>query len=59
MDLDRILVQLWESHAIRTKVMYSAAEEKKPVCEYLEGLLPEMTERGIIELVESVESYVP
>jgi len=60
MDLDRLLVKLWESHAVRTKVMYSAVrEEKKAVCEYLGGLLPEMTEKGIIELVGSVESYVP
>jgi len=60
MDLGRLLVKLWESHAIRTKVMYSAAEEeKKHVCEYLGGLFPEAMERGIIELVESVELYAP
>jgi len=59
MDLDRHLVQLWESHAIRTKVKYSVASEEKMVCGYTRGLLPEMTKRGIIELVDSVGLYVP
>jgi len=53
MNLGRLLVQLWESNATRTKVIYSAArEENKTVCEYLGGLLPEMTERGVVDLVE-------
>jgi len=60
MDLDRLLVQLWESHAIRTGLVYNAAgEREKAVCEYIKGLLPEITERGIVELVESVELYAP
>ena len=53
MDLDRLLVQVWESHAIRTKVICGAAE-KKVMCGYIGSLLPEITKRGIIELVESV-----
>jgi len=59
MDLDHHLIQLWESHAIRTKVIYSVAREEKVVCGYIRGLLPEMTKRGIIELVDSVGLYVP
>jgi len=59
MDLDRHLVQLWELHAICTKVIYSAAREEKVVCGYIRGLLPEMTKRGIIELVDSDELYAP
>jgi len=51
-DLDRLLVQLWESHAIYTKIVYSTEEEgRKAACGYIGGLLPEMTERGIIEVV--------
>ncbi|KAF9644822.1 hypothetical protein BDM02DRAFT_3190267 [Thelephora ganbajun] len=51
MDLDRILVQLWESHGIRLKVMYFVTEEKKGIQrERIGGLLPKITERGVIEL---------
>jgi hypothetical protein len=42
LDLDRLLVQLWESHSIRPTVM-SAAEHKK---ESVGVLFPEITERG-------------
>jgi len=52
MDLDRHLVQLWESHAISTKVIYSAAMEKKATFEWIMNLLPETTKRGIIDLAE-------
>ncbi|KAF9645554.1 hypothetical protein BDM02DRAFT_495077 [Thelephora ganbajun] len=54
MDLDRILVRSWESYGIRPKVVYSeAGGEKETTC--IGSLLPEITERGIIELVDSVE----
>jgi len=53
MDLDRLLVQLWESHGIRTRMVYAAKrKEKKERSGYVGGLLPEMTARGIIELVD-------
>ncbi|KAF9643900.1 hypothetical protein BDM02DRAFT_1281204 [Thelephora ganbajun] len=48
--LDRVLIQLWESHGIRPKVMYSVTEEKKEIQrERIGGLLPETTGRGVIE----------
>ena len=50
--LDRILVQLWESRGIRTR---AACQESKGEEKCLECLLPEMTKRGIIELVDSIE----
>jgi hypothetical protein len=53
--LDHTLVRLWKSHAIRTRVTYSAVRRKERVCEYIRGLLPEGTKKGIIELVNSVE----
>jgi len=53
MDLDRLLVQLWESRIVRPKIVYSAAKGKEEmVCEWIRDLLPEITERGIIDLVE-------
>ena len=46
MDLNGLLALLWESHAVCTKVLYVGEVEKKLVT----GLLPEVTERGIVEL---------
>ena len=46
--LDRLLVQLWESHSIRPKVVSATAQKK----ESIGVLFPEITERGIIDLIE-------
>jgi hypothetical protein len=54
-DLDRILVRLWESHSVRTRV-YSVGVEDGEVCEFIRGLLPETAERGAVELVEYADS---
>ena len=49
MDLDRILIQFWELRGISPTIMYSAAEiEEKGA---MGVLLPEITKRGITELV--------
>ena len=55
--LDRVLVQLWESYSIHSKVKYSRVwrEEKREeneVAEFVGCLLPETTKKGIINLVE-------
>lgn len=55
MNVDHSLVRLWESHAIRTRATYSTVRGKETVCEYIMGLLPEGTKRGIIKLVNYVE----
>jgi hypothetical protein len=47
LDLDRLLVQLWESYSIRPKAVVSTIEA---VC--VEYLLPEMTKRGIVDFAE-------
>ena len=58
MDLDRLLVKFWESRGIRPKVLYDVSEnEKEATCKSIGCLFPEITERGIIELVNCVESY--
>jgi hypothetical protein len=49
LDIDRLLVQLWESRSIRPKVMCTA---KKDMGDRIGSLLPEVTERGIIDLAE-------
>ena len=52
MDLDRLLVQSWEARAIRLKIMYSAyMKEEEATSVYVGVLLPEITKRGISELV--------
>lgn len=50
-DLDHFLVQLWESNAIHTRVIYRLKGEKE-ARECVRGLLPEMTKRGTVELVD-------
>jgi hypothetical protein len=53
LGLDRLLVQLWESRSIRPKVVYPRAMDGKRGLRAWAGyLLPEITKRGIIDLVE-------
>ena len=54
-DLDHTLVQLWESSMIATRVVYTAGKEETGAREYVERLLPEMTKRGIVELVGYID----
>ena len=46
MELDYVLAQLWESHAVRTKISFHS-ERGEETCEFVGGLLPETTRRGI------------
>ena len=52
MDLDRTLIQLWELHAVRMEISYYSEGKGKRACEFVGGLLPEVTRRGIIKLVD-------
>lgn len=59
-DLDHVLVQIWESCAVHTKVRYSEATEGwSATHKLIGGLLPEMTRRGKIQLIDSAESDEP
>lgn len=53
LELDRLLIQLWESHSIRPKLLYYAPsgkdEEGPRSC--VESLLPEIMGRGLADLV--------
>jgi len=52
LDLDRILVQLWESRSIRIRVIRtSLRSEKHGMRDCIGHLLPEMMRRGMIDLV--------
>jgi hypothetical protein len=52
LDLDRFLVQLWESRSIRPKVACTPRQTRQELVDLIECLLPEITKRGIIDLVE-------
>ena len=54
-DLDPLLVQFWKSHSIRTKILHprpSPENQGSGVMYWYKHLLPESTERGIIDLAE-------
>jgi len=51
-DLDHLLVQFWASHSLRPKVMYESGKWGKEMRDYATMLLPELTRRGIIDLVQ-------
>ena len=51
LDLDRLLVRLWESNSIRPRVECDGRGEEEQSLNYCIGcLLPEITRRGIIDL---------
>ena len=54
MDLDRLLVRFWESHSIRPKIRRGGVSrrEKEDAIDCVLRLLPEMTKRELIDLVE-------
>jgi hypothetical protein len=53
LDLDRLLVQLWESRSVRPKIICVAhVKEGRYVKDCVGRLLPEITGGGIIDLAE-------
>ena len=53
LDLDHLLAQLWESHFIRPRIISMTPDEEQGTRRDSIGcLLPEITTRGIIDLVE-------
>ena len=48
-DLDRLLVQLWTSHSIRPKIVYEMGRGGNNLAP---SLLPELTRRGVVDLVD-------
>ena len=52
-DLDQLLVQFWTSHSIRPQVVYVARKGGKDLRTDAPNLLPELTRRGLVDLVEA------
>ena len=51
-DLDRVLLQLWTSRSIRPKIGYQGRKGGCDLRELVLKLLPELTSRGVVDLVE-------
>jgi hypothetical protein len=51
-DLDRVLVQFWTSHSIRPKIKYDAGREWNNLNSLAPSLLPELTRRQVVDLLE-------
>ena len=54
--LDPLLVQLWESHSIHTRILFPQLgpdDEGRRVADWPEGILPESSKQGIINLAKS------
>jgi len=49
LDLDCLLVRFWDSNSLRSRVTYRPV---KGMSDHMAGLLPELTRRGIVELVQ-------
>ena len=52
-DLDRLLARFWTSHSIRPQVVYVVGKEGKDFRGTAPSLLPELTRRGLVDLVEA------
>ena len=57
LELDEVLVQLWESHSVRSEVVYDACREicGRKAGRRVENLLSGAMARGIVHLVERCE----
>ena len=51
-DLDQLLVEFWVSHSVRPKMMYEPGTWGEEMGVHVGRLLPELTSRGIIDLVQ-------
>ena len=49
LNLDRFLVNLWESLSIRPSITRPLSREKSGISDCIESLVPEMAGRGMIE----------
>ena len=58
LDFDHLLVQFWESRSIRLRVMSTmSTREERAVRDLIGRLLPEITRRGIVDLVQSAYGW--
>ena len=51
-DLDRLLIQFWTSRSVRSQFVYGRDEGGNYLRDHAPSLLPELTRRGLVDLVE-------
>jgi len=51
-DLDRLLVQFWTSRSVRPQLLYGHDKGGQDLRDRAPSLLPELTRRGLVEVVE-------
>ena len=56
LELDHLLTQFWTSHSIRPQVVYEPGGGSQGMRHLASGLLPELTRRGLVDLVETPPS---
>jgi hypothetical protein len=54
LDLDRLLLQFSESHSIRPEIILSRGRGRTDFMNLMPILLPELTRRGIVDVVERI-----
>jgi hypothetical protein len=57
-DLDRVLVQFWNSHSIRPEITCEVDKRGNYLRAFAPTLLPELTRRGLVNLVEVQRQYM-
>ena len=57
--LDHLLLQFWTSRSIRPKIGYRRGKDIRGLRELVPKLLPELTSRGVIYLIEIDDSKNP
>ena len=63
LDLDRLLVQFWDSRSIRARILYPPSLEgcrffAESAGRWIPYLFPELTRRGIVDIVEDVDGFL-
>ena len=51
-DLDRLLLQFWTSRSIRPQIRFKNEKDRRNLRDVAPRLLPELTSRGIVDLVK-------
>ena len=59
LDLDRLLVQFWTSRSIRPRLMHRSDKGGEDIRDRVPSLLPELTRRGLLDLVEYTPPLAP
>jgi len=54
-ELDQLLIQFWITHSVRPRLEYRVGKRGKYLRDCAPSLLPELTRRGLVDLVEVLD----